>query len=201
MRPAGTHPAPCHSARSSLFSPRGAGGAFHAARCMWLRSALRLALQCTASTTAARCVFRGKMLRGFSRHEGALCSRRSAAIPRSGRSQMHHLPFLHKTALGHPRELLRTTSCLQRTYRKTHLAPCPAVQQPSAYSKPSSCLRSWGGGKRASYGAGIYPYASGSATSAASGCSSEKSVTPFSTSRSYHWMSFLISEICTRSRS
>lgn len=45
------------------------------------------------------------------------------------------------------------------------------------------------------------PYASGSAASAASGCSSEKSVTPFSTSRSYHWMSFLISEICTRSRS
>lgn len=183
---------------------------------MWLRSALRLALQCTASTTAARCVFRGKMLRGFSRREGALCSRRSAAIPRRVRSQMHHLPFLHETTPGHlgepapafPRARnvlvangLPRSPCRQSAAETVLCPTIPAVQQPSAYSKPSSCLRSWGGGKRASYGAGIYPYASGSAASAASGCSSEKSVTPFSTSRSYHWMSFLISEICTRSRS
>lgn len=73
--------------------------------------------------TAAHCVFGSKMLGGFSRHGGVLCSRRSASLPRTVRSQMHHVPLLRKTAQGHLRELLRTTSCLQRTGRGMPLSP------------------------------------------------------------------------------
>lgn len=156
-------------------------GTLHAARCMWLCSTLREQSQRTAMATAARCVFGSKMLGEFSRHGGALCSRRSASVPRTVRGQMHHIPLLRKTAPEHPRELLCTTSSCQEplgepdvpfprarnvlvpnglpriTCRQsaagTVLCPTiPAVQQPSAYSKPSSSLRSWGGGKRASYG-------------------------------------------------
>lgn len=181
MRPGGTCLAHSRSVRGSLFSSRDAEGTLHAARCMWLRSTLREQSQRTAMATAARCVFGSKMLGGFSRHGGVLCSRRSASVPRTVRGQMHHIPLLRKTArdirenccallrackgpLGEPdapfprtRNVLVPNGLPRITCRQsaagTVLCPTiPAVQQPSAYSKPSSCLRSWGGGKRASYG-------------------------------------------------
>ena len=198
---------------------------------MWLRSTLHEQSQRTAMATAARCVFGSKMLGGGLRHGGALCSRRSASLPRTVRGQMHHIPLLRKTAPEHPRELLRTISCLQRAFGRARRTFPPNKERPCAkWSSPhylpperngdcplphyprctaTICIQQalllpplmgrWEEGFlwRRRYA----PYASGSAASAASGCSSEKSVTPFSTSRSYHWMSFLISEICTRSRS
>lgn len=131
--------------------------------------------------TAARCVLGSKMLGGFSRHGGVLSSRlphpypeRSAARcimfrsyakpPRDIRENCCARLRACKGPLGEPdvpfpraRNVLVPNGLPRITCRQsatgTVLCPTiPAVQQPSAYSKPSSCLRSWGGGKRASYG-------------------------------------------------
>ena len=60
-------------------------------------------------------------------------------------------PFPRARNVLVPNGLPRIT-CRQSAAGTVLCPTIPAVQQPPTYSKPSSCLRSWGGRKRASYG-------------------------------------------------
>lgn len=174
MRPGSTCPAHSRSARNSLFSSRDADGTHHAARCVSNRSALQWRLQ-RAAFWGAECSgdFQGTEERSvvgvphpYPEQFAARCImfRSYAKPPRNIRENCCALLRACQGPLGEPdapfprsRNVLVPNGFPRITCRQsaagTVLCPTfPAVLQPSAYSKPSSCLRSWGGGKRASYG-------------------------------------------------